>query len=181
MVTGMMERMKHDIENFSAPLPEEPVGQGARWETRSRVSEPVAMDRLSTSTLEEVAADGFRLAVAVTGSADAQDMHNPALPEGVTARIKSMKLSGKGTLRGRFDLLMPVESTMKAEQDGEMTITAEGQDPREMSQHVTLNMSITGHAGADPEKPANAETKPEGKPESKPEAKPEPGHNPERK
>jgi hypothetical protein len=170
MVAGMMDRMKHDIENFSAPLPEEPVGLGAKWETRSHVSEPIAMDRVGASTLDEVSPEGFRLSLTVTGSAEPQDLHAPGMPEGVTARVKSMKLSGTGALRGRFDLLMPAEATMKSEQEGAMTISQGEGQTTEMTQRVTLEMTIAAHPGTDsPKAPGNPEAKPESKPETKPE------------
>ena len=171
MVAGMMERMKHDIQNFSAPLPEEAVGTGARWEVQSRVTEPLQIDRVATSTLEEVSAEGFRLSLAVTGKAEPQEMRSPGMPEGVTARVQSMKLTGAGTVRARFDLIMPAEATMKAEQDGKFTISQGEGEPTEMGQHMTLDMTIAGRAGSDSPKP---EAKPEAKPETKPDTKPQP-------
>jgi hypothetical protein len=107
----MMSSLSSSMENLSMPLPEEPVGVGARWEVRQSVAVN-GMQTFQRVELELVAFDGATatLNAKITQTAPAQAIKSPDMPPGAEAYLKSLSGSGAGTMTLRLDNLIPTSS-----------------------------------------------------------------------
>ncbi len=129
-----LTQLNQSIQNLSLPLPEEPLGVGARWEARNAV-ETGGMTLFQKTEYELVSIDGLALSirVKVDQTAPPQPVNNPDLPAGTTARLTNMLSSGTGTVALKLDSLVPtsfVEShssiTMRLNESGETQLVTTG-------------------------------------------------------
>jgi hypothetical protein len=94
----IMDNMKQSLNQMSAPLPEEPVGLGARWQVTVPLDTPmVKLTQIATYTLSEVQGDKVKLDVAIKQSAPPQEVETPGTAPGVTVSLESLDTSGTGT------------------------------------------------------------------------------------
>jgi hypothetical protein len=147
-VRAMTESMRQSIRQFSAPLPEEPVGPGARWDTTHRLSMN-GITFLQTGRHELTSLDGERgkLAIALTQTAPPQRMENPSLPPGARVDLVSVESSGDGA--NEFDLtrLVPTSARMKLAMKMKTRIKIGEMDPQDMDTTVDMSMTLAGRTG----------------------------------
>ncbi|UQA57385.1 hypothetical protein [Polyangium aurulentum] len=94
----LMAGMNQSIESMMAPLPEEPVGTGAKWEVIGRISANGAdLLQVSTFTLKDRKDTLLTLDVGVKQLAAKDEVNAPGMPPGTTARIKSFQSGGTGS------------------------------------------------------------------------------------
>lgn len=124
----LLESMKQSLEQFSAPYPEEPVGQGASWEVEIPVKQGgIEAVTIATYTLEKLSSEGCTLAVTMKQTAGPQDIDNPQLPPGTTMHLDDMQSGGSGSLQILFGRIMPAASTMTLASAMETTLEVGGQ------------------------------------------------------
>jgi hypothetical protein len=138
-----IEQMKESFSRFSAPLPEEPVGAGAKWEVKMPLKSQGMMIE-QTATYQLVSIDGERLTTksTMTQSATNQKIENPAMP-GVKVDVN--KMIGNGTNDVTIDLakLLPEKGNggLHSELSMEMNMGGKKQ-PLEMK--MNLNFHLEG-------------------------------------
>jgi hypothetical protein len=122
-----MDQMKEFLTQIVAPLPEEAVGAGARWEIKM----PIKMQGMTidqTATYELVSLEGERLTTKSTfvQHAARQKVENPAMP-GV--KMDLTKMAGNGTGQHTSDLahLLPTTGTGHVHSDTSMSMSMGGQ------------------------------------------------------
>ncbi len=94
----LMSGMNQSIESMMAPLPDEPVGKGAKWEVIGRIAANGAdLIQVSTFTLKDRKDSLLNLDVGVKQLAAKDEVNAPGMPPGATARIKSFQSSGAGS------------------------------------------------------------------------------------
>jgi hypothetical protein len=94
------------VEQIATPLPEEPVGIGARWEVSyARNREGVRFTQTVTFELESLDESEARLRAYVAVAGLNQDFEHPEVPTGAEARLKSGHGTGEGELVIGFDRL----------------------------------------------------------------------------
>jgi hypothetical protein len=136
-----LAQMTSSIENISAPLPEEAVGAGARWEVRQAInSGGIVMFQKSEYELVSMDASSVSMKVKIDQQAPAQPFANPALPAGVDAAIDKMSGNGTGTMTIRFDSLVPT-STVDLLSSMVMMMNAGGQ-AQSMSTETRVKMTV---------------------------------------
>lgn len=114
------------FDRLSAPLPEEPIGAGARWEVIQRIdANGMSMDQKAIYEVLEIAPGRAMLGVTIEQSAGAQAVNAPAMPPEMQATIVDMKGGGKGRL---------------ALNDGSITLYGE----MEMFSDITMDMQMGG-------------------------------------
>jgi hypothetical protein len=110
-VTGqMVEQVRQTLRDVAAPLPEEAVGAGARWEKLSQLaSRDARVAQTETFKLTEATGDAGSLAYVLAQTAPPQPLVGPgAADAGIPpARIESMLSSGDGTTRFALSRLVP--------------------------------------------------------------------------
>ncbi|MHC4472191.1 MAG: hypothetical protein ACYS99_14665, partial [Planctomycetota bacterium] len=94
------------VEQVATPLPEEPVGIGARWEVSyARNREGVRFTQTVTFELESLDESEARLRAYVAVAGLNQDFEHPEVPADADARLKSGHGTGEGELVIGFDRL----------------------------------------------------------------------------
>ena len=131
--------MKDLFTQLAAPLPEEAVGPGARWEAKMSIkTQGMTIDQ--TTTYEVVSLDGESLttrSTIVQHAAD-QKIQNPAMPG---LKMDLIKMVGNGTNQSTIDLahLLPATGTSTAHSETSMAINMGGQ---EQAMNMKLDMKL---------------------------------------
>jgi hypothetical protein len=108
--TGMAEGVRQTLRDVAAPLPEEPVGLGARWRRLSQLDvKDAIVTQAETFRLGELQGDRGLLEDALAQTAPPQALPAPAGLQGPPARMESMLASGQ--VRMQFDLSRLVPQT----------------------------------------------------------------------
>ncbi len=143
----LLESMNQSLQQLSSPVPEEPVGVGAKWQV-------VLTPRLggftqtvtTVYTLIALTPDSATIDVAMSQTASEQPLESASLPPGAKATIKTVKGSGTGSLEIAFSRITPTASAMTTKTDVSMTFGSEGQ-VSEMKQTVTNELTVRGISG----------------------------------
>ena len=106
-----MDQMKQSINQMSAPLPEEPVGEGARWQVTMPMEMPaMKLTQVATYTLSEIQGDKVKLDITIKQSAPPQELDTPGAAPGAKVSLESLKSSGKGTVELQMTNLVPTSN-----------------------------------------------------------------------
>jgi hypothetical protein len=129
--------MKEFYTELAAPLPEEAVGPGAKWEVKMPIkTQGMTIDQ--TATYEVVSLEGENLTTksTIVQQAANQKIQNPAMP-GI--KLDLSKMTGKGSSERTFDLakLLPTAGTGKVHTDTAMSMNMGGQ-----KQAMTMKMDM---------------------------------------
>jgi hypothetical protein len=134
-----LDQMRDALSSLSAPLPEEAIGPGAKWEVRS-TPESQGVMMVETTANQLVSVDGEQLLVKGTLAQQAanQKMKNPG---GLSQRIISLK--GNGTSEITFDLaqLLPLEATSDSHTDTTIEMTS-GSQKQTVVTKTEMNMEL---------------------------------------
>ena len=96
-----MEQIKDFVSRASTPLPEEPVGPGAKWEVKMPVkSQGVNLSQTATYMLVSVEGDRFRAKDTIFQTASRQKIENPGMPG---MKFDLTKMEGQGVGDFTFD------------------------------------------------------------------------------
>jgi hypothetical protein len=140
-VSTLMEQMKETLAHLSAPLPEQPIGAGAKWEVKMPLKSQ-GMTINQTAGLELISLEGDKLTTrnTVTQTAPAQKIQNPAMP-GI--KIDLLKMTGRGSGESTIDLnqILPVAGTGDFHSEMSMGMNQGGQK-QTMDMKVDLNLKI---------------------------------------
>jgi len=142
-------QMTQSFESMVAPLPDEAVGVGAKWEVISRVSSSGA-DLLQWATYELTAREGTAMTIGLSVHQLAADsaISAPGMPAGMKASLRRMHSEGRG--QTKLDLTSPaplgggldVQSVMEIAVDpGGAAMPPGGLDAMTVDSHVTLDFS----------------------------------------
>lgn len=130
------------IGQMAVPLPEQPIGVGAKWEVQDVVQQDGIRVRQKTY-YELLALDGTRAQVRTqtVQSADRQRAPLPGLPDGVTAEVLSLHGSGAGEIEIDLRRLVPGSAREEVETDVSFSVK-QGQTERVMSLTSTAGLEI---------------------------------------
>ena len=116
----MRDQMQSTITQLMPPLPEEPIGVGARWRTEQDVNTDFSFHQTTEFELLSRRGNTVRIRATVQQHADAQDLPAQAVPgQGqVTPHLEGMESAGTATYTQRLDRVLPtseaqVESTVR--------------------------------------------------------------------
>jgi hypothetical protein len=134
-VAQFVESVKQSIGQMSAPLPEEPVGVGAKWETTTKLEQnSMKLQQVAISELMHV--DGHKITFDVTLEQVAAPQK--IVKDGVTVDLQTHAGSGSG--RTTLDLTQLVPSNAHIDLKSETQMLAGG---RQLNMGLDLKMSIT--------------------------------------
>lgn len=137
----MMEQMKETMAHMSSPLPEQPVGPGAKWEVKMPIkSQGMTMNQ--TTTVELVSVDGDKLATknAIIQTAAPQKIENPAMP-GLKIDLVKMNGTGSGDVSMDLNQILPVSGNVNAHSEMSMAMDQGGQK-QTMDMKIDMDMKI---------------------------------------
>ena len=138
----MMSGMKESLNQLSAPLPEEAVGQGASWDVTTTITQNgLTLKQVATYTLTEAGRGGFTAKIGVRQKADPQEMKAPGLPPGTKVHLQDMTSEGEGDVRLDLTRLAPARSSVQMKSSMRSMIEAMGQQTP-MSMKMGMGMLI---------------------------------------
>ena len=136
-----IDQMREAFSRFTAPLPEEALGPGARWEAKMPIKEQ-GMTLDQTTVYEIVSLEGDRLALksTVTQRAANQTIDTPAMP-GMKAQLTRMTGEGKGQVSSDLTRILPLEGSAELHSDLAMSVDMGGQkQPMNMKTDTTVRL-----------------------------------------
>jgi hypothetical protein len=141
-VQQTMDQMKEFIANASAPLPEEVVGPGARWEVLTKLdTQGMAVNQTAQYELVSIEGDRAELAMTITQRAAHQKIENASMP-GLKLDLTKMTSDGKGTTTVNLSKLLPVAGSLEQRTEMDMAINL-GQRKQTMSMSMDMQIGIT--------------------------------------
>ena len=137
----VMDQAKDSFKNLSAPLPQEAVGQGARWEVKQSLkSQGMTINQTTTYQIASIEGDRVTATCTISQSAPNQKIQNPAM-QGVKLDLTKMAGTGKGNITFDLGHLMPVASSVDSHTDMSMAMNM-GNQKQDMSMKVDLNLKM---------------------------------------
>jgi hypothetical protein len=135
-----VEQMKESFTRTAVPLPEEPVGLGAKWEAKMPIkSQGMVITQIANYELTSIEGERLTAKSTVTQTAADQKIENPAMPG---LKIDLKKMTGNGNGEVNFDLarLLPVHGSVKFHSDMAMGMNAGGQA---QAMDMKMDMDLT--------------------------------------
>jgi hypothetical protein len=137
----MMGSLSFTTQALTMPFPEEPLGPGAHWVTRSTVAAN-GMQTFQKTDVELVSRDATSCTIRtkLEESAPAQTVALPGLPPGMDASLESMTGTGTSTITIHFDSLVPT-SEGNVQTTAVMNV-AMGGDTQRMTAQAAINVKV---------------------------------------
>lgn len=138
-----LDQMKDTLSSTAAPLPEEAVGPGARWEVKAKLkSQGMTIDQTVTYELVSIEDGRITLKSTITQNAANQKIQSPAMPG---MKLDLSKMTSTGTGSTTFDLakLMPTEGNSEEHTEMVMEMNMGGQ-----KQSMTTKTDVNVQMGA---------------------------------
>ncbi|MDX2088794.1 MAG: DUF6263 family protein [Kofleriaceae bacterium] len=130
----MFKSMEQSFSQLAAPMPEEAVGVGAKWETTTALNaNGIAMTQVATNTLVSFAGNKATLDIKLVQTAKPQKITT----NGITADLHSYTANGGGRTHLDLSALMPKDGSMGMA--SEMKMGAAGQT---IGVKLSLDMKI---------------------------------------
>lgn len=130
----MLRSMEQSFAQLSAPMPEEAVGVGAKWETTTALNaNGIAMNQVATNTLVGLSGNKATLDIKLVQTAKPQKITT----NGITADLQSYVANGGGSTTIDLSALMPTNGSMGMA--SEMKMGAAGQT---ILMKLSLDMKI---------------------------------------
>lgn len=139
-VHAMMQQMTQSLGQMSVPLPEDPVGPGAKWTTVEQTKQS-GMKIRQTSHYQLVSRQDDRLTFEVRVEQELLDpnVQAPGMSES-SARASEFRASGKGSSEIDLSAVAPISMTMNMDLSMVMDLTVLGQHQNAETQ---MGMSVT--------------------------------------
>jgi len=138
-----MDQAKEMFANLILPLPAEPVGTGAKWESTAPIkSQGMTIQQTTTCELTGAQDDQITAQVTIAQEASNQKISNPAMP-GMKMDLKKMSGTGKGERTWDLTKIFPSKSNSDGEAETTMAINAGGN-----TQTIEAKMTIKAQAEA---------------------------------
>ena len=121
---GMMDSTQRTLAQMGVAFPEEPIGVGAKWEAKTKVSQfGVELTQTATYELTELSGKRGKMKVKLDQSAPRGNINVPGVPKGTYSELVGMDSKGKGSID--FDLAKTVpkgklEMKIRAHAKGEL-------------------------------------------------------------
>lgn len=121
--------MRQSFQNFAAPLPEEPVGVGARWTAATEVDVAGAMKvgQKMEYALAAFEKEAVRLKVTAEQTAGEQELGGAQGAAAMKAKLLSLRSAGQGETLADLRDVAPGTSEMEMLSETKMSMTLQGQ------------------------------------------------------
>lgn len=136
----MVQQLQGNMKQLSFPLPEEAVGQGAKWRVSQVVQNSgMTIDQVSNCTLKSHKGDNASLKCLIAQDAKVQTL-SEGLPAGTQGKLLSHKASGDSEIELDLTKLVP-KSEGEIQAATEMAMTAGGRSMT-MKTQMTMKMKV---------------------------------------
>lgn len=139
---SLLDSMKQQLGNMMVPLPEVPVGTGARWTVHTE-PELGGIKAAVDYAYELVGRVGDRLELKMSyvETMKDQDAQIPNLPAGATAHVYASKVAGSGRMVLDLASLFPVESDLETRGPVHMLLS-QGAQKSDIVQNMHMRMKL---------------------------------------
>jgi hypothetical protein len=141
LASDMIDQIKQAIRLSSLPLPEEPVGKGAKWTATQVIEQRTARIR-HTSTFELTGVKGERVRATSTHTAETPKQ-KLKLPGGASFELHELDFSGESKGAWRLNQLGPASASEHTVSVFKMTATAPKVEVVVMAVETTLKVKAT--------------------------------------
>jgi hypothetical protein len=142
-VRQTIDQMQESMDRVAAHLPEEAVGVGAKWESRTTpVSQGMTINQTGTYELVAIEGDRITLKIGLTQTAANQKISNPSMPG---MKVDVVKMSSKGAGKTILDLskILPIEAALDIKTEMTMGVATGGQQ-QNMDMNMDMNLKMEG-------------------------------------
>jgi len=139
----IMEQMKDTLGNLQAPVPEEAIGAGGKWEVKMPIkSQGMVIDQTAAYEVVSIEGDRVNAKTTITQNAASQKIENPAMPG---LKMDLIKMATQATGETTFDLkkIVAPNGTMDLHSDSSMAMDIAGQK-QTMTMKMDMKISIEG-------------------------------------
>ena len=137
-----LESTMQTMQQSVIPLPEQPVGVGARWSADMSVAmNGMSLSQTASYELTEMGEGYVVIVSTITQSAAQQTISLPDMP-GASVELMSYTGSGTGVMNVRFDRAMP-DGTFSLTSDTSMRTGADMGMPMDMTMRMALEVEMT--------------------------------------
>ena len=139
-----LEQLDKSMDQFSAQLPLERVGLGAKWQTTNSLQVPgIQLNQSATYEIVELNDRGMTIKTKVTQTAPQQDLNLPGAGKEVKARLNSLTSNAEGRSVVVFDSLLPVSGQVSGITNSNMSIQNNAKDtPTNLTSKVGIDLNI---------------------------------------
>lgn len=137
----MMEQMNDSFSRLSVPLPEEPVGVGARWEVRAPIkSQGMTIQQITTYQVAALEGEQLTMQTTMTQTASNQKIQNPAMGG---MKVDVTKMTGSGSGEVTFDLarILPSAAKVKSQMESTMAMNV-GTQKQTMAMKMDMSLQF---------------------------------------
>lgn len=136
-----LDGLKDSMNRLGSPLPEEPIGIGAKWSVEQNVAaNGVKLAQTTIHTLKSIDGSSYTIDVAITQNAKPQKMQPPGLPPGTSVELEALDSTGKGTMVLNVANVFP-KSDIGIDSKLKMKIDAAGQTQK-MDMETKMEMTV---------------------------------------
>jgi hypothetical protein len=144
----LITEIDYAVRQIWEPLPEQPVGTGARWDVQTSSSlRGMKVDQVRRYTLRERGASASKLSFIVEQAAKPQPLQLPNAPPGARVRLEQLASAGDGEVTLDLSMLVPRASKLNLKTTNIISVEAEGRQERVRSDmQVELALSLVNEA-----------------------------------
>lgn len=114
LLRSIVEQYESQVASLTPPLPEEPLGVGARWRATTEAElNGIEFSQEFVYTIESVTGTQLELSVTAKQRAAPQEIDVPNAPRGTEFRLLSYRAKGTGTTTIDLAAPLPTESEVK--------------------------------------------------------------------
>ncbi len=136
-----MDQMKQSFATMSTPLPEEPVGPGAKWESKIPIkSQGMSLDQATSYELVSIEGDQLVLKTTITQTASNQKIQSPMMPA-LKMDLNKLTGTGKGEVTFNLTRLLPRQAAIDSHSELLMGMNAGGQK-QSLEMKIDVNMEL---------------------------------------
>jgi hypothetical protein len=141
----LTEAMSLALNMISNPLPAEPVGLGAKWDSKlSSRQQGMVLQQINHATLESKKGDVIVIRLQIEQTAKPQLLSLPNLPPNAKAKLIELSSQGSGMLKSNLTRLVPVESQMDLKSRSAVEV-GDGKQSTRLATDLILQMHIKGN------------------------------------
>lgn len=139
-----LQSTTRSIKRISNPLPVEPVGIGAQWETTTNFNAGgIDIKQITTYSLLAKKDEEIMLDVVIEQQADPQPINSPKLPSGTTGNLLSHQGQGQGELVLNLNRVMPENAEIQTTSESKIRLTQPGNaEDTIVDSQSTVNFTI---------------------------------------
>jgi hypothetical protein len=122
-VTTLLDQYESQLATVTPPLPEEPVGVGARWRAMTELElGGITAQQRYVYTVESISGSVVELSVKILQTAKPQDFEPPGARKGDEYRLLSLRMTGKGSTT--LDATSPIPPSAEVEAHAKQRLRA---------------------------------------------------------